>query len=219
MLGRARRSRALELGVGTGRVALPLAAREIVVDGIDASDAMLERLAAADPDRTVSALKADFCDFRLPDRYDLIYCLYNAIFGLLAESDQLECFRCAAAHLRTGGRFVVQCFVPMADLGERIFTVRRTEDGLRISSGWHNPARQLLRTRQTYLRRHGSHSYELAYRYAYPTELDRMAGSAGLELEGRWADWAGSPFDSSSSHHVSAYRRRPAEPGCGGPAG
>jgi SAM-dependent methyltransferase len=209
LMGLCAGGRALELGVGTGRIALLLAGRGVSVYGMDASTAMLEQLTAADPQRTVTTMVGDFCDFALPERYDLIYCVYNAVFGLLTQRDQVQCFRSTARHLQPTGRFVLQCFVPRGDLGARIADVREDEYGLRVSTGQHDRSQQIVRTRQIYVGSNGTYSYDLTYRYVYPSEMDLMAELAGLELEARWADWARRPFDASASHHISVYRRPP----------
>jgi len=207
--------RALELGVGTGRVALPLVGRGVTVHGMDASTAMLKQMVAADPQSTVTTLTGDFCDFVLPGRYDLVFCVYNAVFGLLTQRDQVRCFGSVARHLQPAGRFVLQCFVPRGDLGARIADVREDEHYLRVSTGQHDRAQQIVRTRQTYVGRSSTYSYELEYRYIYPSEMDLMAELAGLELEARWADWGRRLFDASATHHVSVYRRQVSRPGAG----
>lgn len=198
----------LELGVGTGRVAIPLAARGLEVVGLDASPEMLAQLRHKDGSGAVTPVLADMADFVLPDRFALVYVVYNALFGLLTQDDQVRCVAGAARHLAPSGHLVIEAFSPKHDTlaGDRILQVRDRNARTIVSVGRHDPVAQLLDTRQIHIAGARVTEYQLRYRYVWPTELDLMGRLAGLQLRARWADWTGRPFSANSTRHISVYR-------------
>ncbi len=203
-----RRPRVLELAVGTGRLALPIATRGVDVDGVDASDAMLERLAARDPDGRVRRIAGDMVE-DLPDGpYDAVLVAYNSLFLLESAGRQAACFAAVAGRLAPGGAFVVEAFVPddppRSGTVVEVRSMSATDVVLSISA--HEPES----------RRAAGHFVSFtdggrvrlrpwAIRYATPAELDAMASAAGLSLHDRWADFAGTAFDAECPFHVSVY--------------
>jgi len=201
---------ALELGVGTGRVALPLAARGVAVHGIDASEAMLDRLRAKEGSGGLVLRQGDFTELELEERFGLVFVVFNTFFSLLEQDDQVRCFRSVAAHLKPGGRFVLECFVPdlgRFDRGQRLAVHAIDAEGVRIEASVHDPVGQRVTARIVMLTETTSRLYPLQARYCWPSELDLMARLAGLELERRWGGWNGEPFTASSGGHVSVYVR------------
>ncbi len=199
----------LELAIGTGRLALPLAQRGLRVDGIDISPAMVDRLREHPGGDTLSVTVGDFADVDVPDRYALVFVAWNSLFNLLRQEDQVRCFRNVAAHLTDGGVFVVEAFVPtflhrLAD-DEQISAEAIEVDEVRIGVLRHDPATQTLEQSHVALSAEGIRLTPVVQRYAWPSELDLMARMAGLRLRERFADWEGRPFDSGSTVHVSVY--------------
>jgi SAM-dependent methyltransferase len=201
----------LELAVGTGRVALPLAGRGVRVDGIDISPAMIARLRAKPGAERIAVTIGDFADVAVPGRYRLIYVVFNTFFNLLTQDDQVRCFENVAAHLTEDGAFVVEAFVPT-------FLTRLRDDQyvdaeavgvaeVRLDVGRHDPVAQRLDESHVVLTRHGVQLFPVVTRYAWPSELDLMARLARLRLRERWAGWQREPFDSASRGHVSVYVR------------
>jgi SAM-dependent methyltransferase len=202
---------ALELAIGTGRIALPLAARGIRVDGIDLSPAMVAKLRAKPGGDQIAVTIGDFADVPIPGTYRLIFVVFNTLFNLLTQDDQVRCFQNVAAHLAEDGAFVVEAFVPT-------FLTRLRNDQyvdaeaigvheVRLDLGRHDPVRQQLVESHVVLSREGVRLYPIVTRYAWPSELDLMARIAGLRLKERWAGWNREPFTSTSHTHVSVYGR------------
>ncbi|HEX8919441.1 MAG TPA: class I SAM-dependent methyltransferase, partial [Chloroflexota bacterium] len=202
---------ALELAIGTGRIALPLAARGVRVDGIDLSPAMVAKLRAKPGGGQISVAMGDFADVSVPGTYRLIYVVYNTLFNLLTQDDQVRCFENVAAHLTDDGTFVVEAQVPT------FLTRLRTDqyvdaeavgvDEVRLDVGRYDPVTQRLEESHVHLSHDGVHLYPIVTRYAWPSEIDLMARIAGLRLQERWGGWNREPFASSSSLHVSVYGR------------
>jgi SAM-dependent methyltransferase len=202
---------ALELGIGTGRIALPLAARGIRVDGIDLSPAMVGQLRARPGGDRLSVTIGDLADVPVPGTYRLIYVVFNTLFNLLTQEDQVRCFENVAAHLADDGSFVVEAFVPTFLYQLRNHQYVDTEavevDEVRLDLLRHDPATQMIEESHVSLSRAGVRLNPVVQRYAWPSELDLMARIAGLRLKSRWDGWNGEPFDSNSSVHVSVYGR------------
>ncbi|HWR85444.1 MAG TPA: class I SAM-dependent methyltransferase, partial [Rhodoglobus sp.] len=199
----------LELGIGTGRLALPLLERGIEVHGVDGSPEMLAALQAKPGGERIPAWIGDFAEVRTGHRYPLVVLAVNTIFALPDQDAQLACFANAANHLAPGGAFVVEAWIP--DIGAfrdrrlvRQRVVRPTI--MSIESARLEPATQMMRTTQAVLRNGSVRLYHANHRYAWPAELDLMARLAGLRLEQRWADWTKAPFRDDSMTHVSVYR-------------
>ena len=201
----------LELGIGAGRIALPLAARGVRVDGVDLSPAMVAQLRAKPGGDEISVTVGDFADVPAPGAYCLIFVVWNTLFNLLTQEDQVRCFENVAAHLGDDGSFVVEAYVPAS-----LYRLRNDQyvdaeavqvDEVRLDVLRHDAATQMLEESHVSLSRTGVHLNPVVQRYAWPSELDLMARIAGLRLQGRWGGWAREPFSSSSNAHVSVYGR------------
>jgi SAM-dependent methyltransferase len=200
---------ALELGIGTGRIALPLAARGVPVVGIDLSDAMVAKLRAKPGGDEIPVTLGDFATTRVNGTFTLAYLIFNTIGNLTTQDEQVACFENAAAHLEPGGCFVIEVGVP--DLqrlprGERfvVFHVGDTHVGIDeydvVDQGL--VSHHLQQTEDgTYERSSGP------FRYVWPSELDLMARIAGLQLRERSAGWKREPFTSESTKHVSVWKK------------
>jgi SAM-dependent methyltransferase len=200
---------ALELAIGSGRVALPLAARGITVQGVDASAAMVARLRNKPGGESVIVTIGDMAEVPVTGQFTLVYLVFNTLFGLLTAERQAECFRNVARALGPGGAFVIECFVPdlaRFDRGQRVQALEVTEDGASFELSRHDMAAQRVTTQHVTLDAHGWTMRPVAIRYSWPSELDLMAAQAGLRLAERHGDWRRRPFDSASSGHVSVYR-------------
>jgi len=201
---------ALELGIGTGRIALPLQERGVEVHGIDASEAMLEKLRAKPGGERIQTTVGDFADVAVEGSYGLVFVAVNTFFGVLEQDDQVRCFENVEAHLREGGVFVIEAFVP--DLGRfdpGRLSVRQVElEVVRLEASHHDPVSQTIDGQAIELREPGARFFPFRIRYAWPSELDLMARLAGLRLRQRWGGWSGQPFTGASKQHVSVYERR-----------
>jgi SAM-dependent methyltransferase len=203
---------ALELGIGTGRVALPLRTSGVEVHGIDASPAMVEQLRAKPGGADIPITIGDFADVDAPGGpYSLVYIVFNTFFALLTQDDQVRCFANVARNLRPGGHFVVEAFLPDTsrfDRNQRLSAVRVVIDEVRLDVGIHDPVAQTV-INQHLLFRDGEpvRLLPISLRYAYPPELDLMARLAGLELESRGDGWHGAPVTGSSAAVVSVWRK------------
>ena len=198
---------ALELAVGTGRIALPLAARGVPVAGIELSPAMAERLRVKDPEQRVAVTMGDMATTRVGGRVRLVYLVFNTIGNLVTQDQQVACFANAAAHLEPGGCFVVEVGVPQ---------LRRLPPGDDARVFAHAPgyvgydryvdlvAQQAVS--HHFVARDGDvREVTTPFRYVWPSELDLMARLAGLTLQHRWAGWDRSPFTGESPSHVSVW--------------
>jgi SAM-dependent methyltransferase len=206
--------RALELGIGTGRIAVPLAARGVPVHGIDLSKAMVARLKAKPGGEGIAVTIGDFATARADGTFRLAYLVYNTIMNLTTQAGQVACFRNVADHLEPGGHFVIEVAVP--DLrrlppGERfvVFDGSQTHWGIDEYDVLHQG---LI-----------SHHFQVGadgrvekssgpFRYVWPAELDLMAEMAGMRLVERWADWKREPFTSESRSHVSVWEKSELRP-------
>ena len=200
--------RALELAIGTGRVALPLADRGIAVSGIDISEPMLARLRAKPGGDAIPVAIGDMTTTRVPGEFDLVYVVFNSITNLATQDDQVRCFQNAAAHLRPGGAFVAEIFVPQLrrlSPGERYlpFHVGRRHLGF----DEYDVVAQTCTSHHYFVCDGRSQYFRSRHRYAFPAEWDLMARLAGLALEARWADWAKAPFTEESTDHISVWRK------------
>jgi hypothetical protein len=204
------RGPALELGIGTGQVALPLHDRGITVEGIDASEAMVGRLRAKPGGTEIPVTIADFAAFDLGRQFTLVYVPANTFFCLLTQDAQVNCFRAVAAHLVSGGRFLIEAFVPdlqLFDHGQRTATIDLDVDTVAIDSSRIDPATQRVDSQLVVIRDDQMpRTYPVALRYAWPSELDLMARLAGMHLEHRWGNWTRQRFDSSSTGHISVWQ-------------
>jgi len=201
--------RALELAIGTGRVALPLAARGITVEGVDASAAMVEQLRAKPGGESIPVAIGDMADVPVSGRFRLVYLVFNSLFGLLSQARQAQCFGSVARVLEPGGMFVIECFVPdltRFDRDQRVQTRAVTEDSAILELSRHDAVEQRILTQMVTLDGRGVHLRPVALRYSWPSELDLMAELAGLRLRERHGGWDRRPFMNNSSGHVSVYQ-------------
>ncbi|MET7831251.1 class I SAM-dependent methyltransferase [Micromonospora sediminicola] len=200
--------RALEFAVGTGRVAVPLAERGVPVSGIELSVPMVERLRTKVDAATIPVVVGDMATATMPGEFSLVYLVYNTVANLLTQAEQVACFRNAARHLRPGGRFVIELWVPeLRQLPPgRQATVWHTEDGY-IGLDTYDVLRQRVVSHHV---RFGAgreaQIFRTPHRYVWPSELDLMGELAGFALESRHADWIGAEFTGESRSHVSVYR-------------
>ena len=202
--------RALELGIGTGRIALPLAVRGVEVHGIDLSRAMVDRLRAKPGGEAIEVTIGDFSSARVAGTFRLAYLVYNTIMNLTTQAAQVDCFRNVATHLEPGGCFVIEVGVP--DLqrlppGERFVVFDASETHWGIDE--YDVLNQGLISHHFQVRDGSVEMSSGPFRYVWPAELDLMARLAGLELRGRWAGWSREPFTSDSRSHVSVWLKRP----------
>lgn len=202
---------ALELAIGTGRIALPLAARGIQVDGIDISPAMVDQLRSMPGGEKIKVVVGDFADMPVSGTYRLIFIVFNTFFNLLTQEEQVKCFKNVAEHLNEDGVFVIETYVPA-------FLYRLQNDqyvqaeGVEVSEVRldvlrHDAAKQIIEENHVSLGSTGIRFNPVVQRYAWPSELDLMANIAGLRLKNRWSGWSQESFDSSSDMHVSVYGR------------
>jgi SAM-dependent methyltransferase len=199
----------LELGVGTGRLALPLVARGVDVFGIDSSEAMVEHLRAKSGGDRLTVTMGDFQQFDLGQRFPLVFVAFNTFFALPSQEAQLACFATVSRHLLPGGRFLVEAFVPdpgRFDRGQRVGVVKVGLDDVVLECSRHDPVAQAVTTQQVALGASGARFFPVLLRYAWPPELDLMARIAGLQLEARWDGWDRRPYTASSFTTVSVWR-------------
>ena len=204
--------RALELAIGTGRVALPLAARGIAVEGIDASAAMVARLRAKPGGQAIPVTIGDMAEVPASGPFRLVYLVFNSLFGLLSQARQADCFRGVARVLEPGGAFVTECFVPDLsrwDGGQRVGVRAISEDSAIIEVSVHDAVEQRISTQIVTLDGQGVQLRPVAIRYSWPAELDLIAGLAGLRLDQRYGGWDKQSFGSGSREHISVYRPAP----------
>jgi SAM-dependent methyltransferase len=198
----------LELGVGTGRLAIPLADQGLRVHGIDGSRRMVAAMRAKPGGRRVRVTIGDFERFPMTGSFSLVFVAFNTFFGLLSQEAQVRCFRHVARHLQPGGRFVVEAFVPdlsRFDDDQRTSAVAIDTDSVRLDASLHDPVEQRVTAGRVVLLEGRVELYPVQLRYAFPSELDLMARLAGMRLRERWSNWRRDPFTSESRGHVSLY--------------
>jgi SAM-dependent methyltransferase len=208
LAGHARGGAALELGIGTGRIAIPLHQRGVPVHGIDLSEAMLARLRAKPGAEGIDVTVGDFAHARAPGAFRLAYLVFNTIGNLTSQDEQVACFCNAAEHLEPGGRFVIEVGVPdlqRLPAGQTIqpFTVTPTHLGF----DEYDLAHQGLVSHHYYFAGDRAEVRSIPFRFVWPAELDLMARIAGMSLVERWADWSGAPFTGESRQHISVWEK------------
>jgi SAM-dependent methyltransferase len=199
---------ALEFGIGTGRIALPLARRGVPVRGIDLSSAMVARLRAKPGGSGIDVTIGDFATTRVDGSFSLVYLVFNTIGNLTTQRAQVECFRNAAAHLEPDGRFLIEVGVP---------ELRRLPPGDTARVFHVSEARWGIDEYDVATQRLLSHHFETVdgrlehtsfpFRYVWPAELDLMAEIAGMRLRDRWGGWKREPFMSDTESHVSVWEK------------
>ena len=203
--------RALELGIGTGRFALPLSAKGVEVHGIDAAPSMIERLRAKPGADQITVTQGSFADVSVEGDFALVYIVFNTFFALSSQDEQVRCFRNVAAHLSRDGCFVIEAFVPDLNRftgGQVNWATKVTADEVQLDVGQHNPATQQVISQKVVITDGSVRLYPVQIRYAWPSELDLMAQLAGLRLRERWSSWQREPFSSKSTKHISVYEFR-----------
>ena len=210
LAGLAGGGRALEFGIGTGRIALPLARRGVEVHGIDLSRAMVARLRAKPGGDAIGVAIGDFATTRVAGAFTVAYLVYNTINNLTTQDAQVTCFRNAAAHLAPGGHFVVEVGVPdLRRLPPGQTAVPFTVEPDRLGFDEYEVVGQGMVSHHYWRREDGSFdSMSVPFRYVWPSELDLMAELAGMRLRDRWADWSREPFTAESRKHVSVWEKR-----------
>ena len=207
----ARGGRALELGIGTGRIALALAQRGVPVHGVDMSKAMVARLRAKPGGEDVGVTIGDFATTTVDGTFSLAYLVFNTISNLTTQAAQVACFRNVAAHLEPGGCFLIEVGIP---------ELRRLPPGETIRAFHVSDTRWGLDEYDVAVQGLTSHHFEIVdgraerlsipFRYTWPAELDLMAQLAGMRLRERWSGWKREPFTSESRRHVSVWEKPPA---------
>jgi SAM-dependent methyltransferase len=208
LVDHARTGNALELGVGTGRIALPLAERGVAVHGIDLSEAMVAKLRAKPNADRIGVTMGDFASTQVGATFSLAYLVANTIMNLTTQDEQVACFENAAAHLEPGGRFVIEVLVPRLQRlppGEtyQVFHVSPTHVGF----DEYDVAQQGLVSHHYWIDDGEVEVISPSFRYVWPAELDLMARLAGMTLRERWSDWTRAPFTSESDKHVSVWEK------------
>jgi len=204
--------RALELGIGTGRLALPLQQTGVEVHGVEASEAMLSRLRAKPGGERIPVTTGNFADVPVDGHYALIYVLFNTFYALLTQEEQVRCFQNVAHHLSPSGVFVIEAFVP--DLtrfqgGQAVRAVQVGMNEIRLDVSQHDPINQQITSQHLVLSEQGTRLYPVKIRYVWPAEFDLMARLAGMRLKHRWSSWEKAAFSSKSGKHISVYENVP----------
>lgn len=200
--------RALEFGIGTGRIAIPLSERGVSIHGIDLSQAMIQRLREKPGLEMIETTIGDFASTRVDETFSLAYLVFNTINNLTSQAEQVACFRNAAAHLEPGGSFVVEVGIPILRLlppGERLHAYHLSADRWDIDE--YDTATQAFWSHHYSVRDGALHRNSIPFRYVWPAELDLMAQLAGMSLHERWEDWDRRPFTDESTKHVSVWTK------------
>jgi SAM-dependent methyltransferase len=200
----------LELAIGTGRLALPLAERGLEVHGVDASEAMVAKLREKPGGERIPVTMGDFAAVPVEGAFSLVFVAFNTFFGLPSQEAQVRCFANAAAHLAEGGVFLIEAFIPdlaRFDRNQRFQTNSVSPTEVNLDASRHDPLEQRVDSVHVVLTEAGTRLYPVNLRYAFPAELDLMARLAGLELKHRWAGWDKSEFTAKSQRHISVYAR------------
>jgi SAM-dependent methyltransferase len=199
---------ALEFGVGTGRIAVPLGQRGVRVHGIDLSPAMVAQLRARQGADDIGVTVGDFATTRVAGTFRLVYLVRNTIMNLITQDEQVECFRNAAAHLEPGGCFVIEVVVPALQRlppGETIRAFTVTPEHLGFDE--YDVAAQGLVSHHYWVVEDQLEIFSSPFRYVWPSELDLMARLAGMTLRERWSGWGEEPFTSDSATHISVWEK------------
>jgi SAM-dependent methyltransferase len=199
----------LELGIGTGRIALPLKERGIAVHGIDISTQMIDELRKKTGGDSIPVTLGNFAEVAVEGKFSLIYVVFNTFFSLLTQEDQVGCFANVAKHLLPNGLFVIEAFVPdpAQFLRNQNIVASKVElEEVRLDVVVHDPLHQHLKAQHLIIANGAIQTYPIQLRYAWPSELDLMARLAGLRLKERWNNWQGSCFTSGDTSHISLYK-------------
>ena len=201
---------ALELAVGTGRIALPLSRAGVLVDGIELSQDMVDRMREKPDGDQIEVSLGDMSRVSTGRTYGLVYLVYNTIGNLLTQDDQVRCFENAARHLADDGAFVLECRIPAAPAWpghQRVAAERVEVDHVALDVSRYDPVTQILDDNHVSIGADGVRLDPIRLRLAHPPEFDLMARIAGLGLRERWGGWTGEPYTAASWRHVSVYER------------
>ena len=208
LAGLAGSSPALELAIGTGRIALPLSERGVRVDGIELSEAMVTRLREKPGGEGLTVVLGDMAGAEAPGRYGLVYLVFNTFHNLLTQDDQVRCFENAARHLTDDGVFVVEAEVLSMHRGTQFVRAEHVGvDEVVLDVNRYDPVTQVLDENHVHLGSDGVRMGPISQRLVHPSEMDLMARIAGLRLRDRWGGWRGEPFTAESGRHISVYAR------------
>ena len=201
---------ALELGIGTGRIALPLSNKAVAVQGIDASPAMISKLRGKPGSEMIQVSIGNFADVKVEGGFPLIFVVFNTFFALLSQKEQVRCFRNVSKHLTKEGVFLLEAFVP--DLtrysrGQSVSATKVASECVVLDVAEHDPLQQRIISHHLFITGEGVKIYPDQLRYAWPSELDLMAELAGLKLRWRWSSWQRESFTAESEKHISVYER------------
>jgi SAM-dependent methyltransferase len=202
--------RVLELGIGTGRIALPLSVKGVEVHGIDAAESMISRLRSKPGGEKITIAPGNFAEVAVEGKFALVYIVFNTFFALSSQEEQVQCFRNVAAHLDAGGCFVIEAFVPDVTRftgGQVNWATKVTADEVQLDVGQHDAATQRVVSQKVVITDGNVRLYPVQIRYCWPSEMDLMAQLAGLRLRERWSNWKREPFTSESGQHISIYER------------
>ncbi len=202
--------RTLELAIGTGRIALPLAKRGVAIEGVDASPNMVAELRKKPGGDAIPVVIGDMADVPVEGPFDFIFLIFNTLFNLTSQEDQVRCFKNTAGRLSPGGQFMIEAFVP--DLSQfqdnkGFRTVELDARSVHLEAAIHDPIHQVIEYQKIRLTDQGLRLTPLPMRYAWPQEIDLMANLAGLTLKDRWGDWKRSHYSAESRMHISVYEK------------
>ncbi len=205
----AKEGSALEFAIGTGRIAIPLAAKGVQVDGIELSPHMVEQLRTKPEAQNIHVIIGDMCSATTGRKYPLVYLVFNTIFNLLTADDQIRCFENAVRHLAPDGYFVVETALPHAwiypDRSDYVHTEHAGKDTVTLDVARYDPVTQLLEENHVQIGPQGISMSPIVCRLITPGEMDLMARMAGMRLIQRVANWRRTAFDINSKAHISVY--------------
>ncbi len=204
------KGRILELAIGTGRMALPLVARGHDVSGIEGSPEMVAKLREKPGGADLPVIIGDMADVDIEGPFDFVFLVFNTLFNLTRQADQVRCFRNVADRLAPGGAFLVETFVPDFSHyhdNQSLRTMQVGFNSLWFEAKTHDPTEQVINYQRVRITANGTRLVPLKMRYAWPQEIDLMANLAGLERVHRWGGWRREPFTAGSGMHVSVYRK------------
>jgi len=198
----------LELGIGTGRIAIPLLNTGLSVHGIDASESMIARLREKPGGKRIPISMGNFADVSIEGQYSLIYVVFNTFYALLTQDEQGRCFQNVAKHLTSDGVFVIEAFVPdmkRFTAGQAIRVTRIELNEVQIDVSQIDPVSQVVNSQHIVLTEQGTRLFPVKLRYVWPVEMDLMARLSQLQLKERWSDWGKNQFTAESGKHISVY--------------
>lgn len=202
--------RTLELAIGTGRVALPLAERGCRIEGVEASPLMVEKLRQKPGGHGIPVTIGDMSEVKADGMFDFIFLIFNTLYNLTSQAAQVKCFQNAASMLAPGGAFLIEAFVPDLSQFHDHRSVKPRHVGfssLALEAAVHDPTTQRIDYQVLRVTSEGTKLTPLPMRYAWPQETDLMAQLAGMDLETRWGGWDKSDFTADSRMHISVYRK------------